>query len=160
MEIHPYHESTAFEAGCIDGRAGALREQSKEYLADVFKTPVDDVQIDLQTLPGMLGKLANDDSFAWDLVRESARISNTAHGSTTFLISGHHDCAGHPVSDSQQRDDLRKVMEMAQERLENYTRFITLFYGPEGIEILEPTTKNWRYQVMEVIQGEFQSQAA
>ncbi len=96
-------ERFAVALSCIDGRIhDALVCWIRHRLAvDV---------VDLVTVQGPDRVLAHgDDAWVARLV-ERVRVSQRAHGSTHLVVASHSDCAGHPVSDAQHRDDVASAV--------------------------------------------------
>lgn len=82
---------------CIDGRA---HQPIVDFLKRVHGVDV----VDVVTAPGVNTLLAAGMSSAHaGFLKESAAVSVTAHHASLLAVAGHHDCAGNPVDEAQQR---------------------------------------------------------
>ncbi len=96
---------------CIDGRVQVpvirfLQEQAR----------VD--HVDLVTEPGVVKVLAESDGDSAEMksIHRRIEVSRKAHRSRVVALVAHEDCAGNPVSESQQLSQLRKAARrMAEE---------------------------------------------
>ena len=88
---------------CMDGRIQmALTSWIKE------KFSVD--YVDTITEPGMDKILCSNQSL--DNIKSKVEISVNAHKSKLIVISGHHDCAGNPVSKEEHISQISKDVEV------------------------------------------------
>ena len=60
----------------------------------------------------------------------SLAVSVEAHGTTQVALVAHTQCAGNPVADNKQKDQLRKAMVVVSERFPDL-EVIALFYDPK-----------------------------
>ena len=88
---------------CMDGRIQApLAKWIKEnYSVDY---------VDTITEPGVDKKIADNDDL--ESIMAKVKISINAHGSSLVVVSGHHDCAGNPVSDEEHISHIRKGVKV------------------------------------------------
>ena len=88
---------------CMDGRIqSALTTWIKE------KFSVD--YVDTITEPGMDKMICENQSI--DSIKSKMGISVNAHKSNVVVISGHHDCAGNPVSKEEHISQISKDVEI------------------------------------------------
>lgn len=69
--------------------------------------------VDVVTRPGIDGMVASGRETRG--IRDMIEISLNAHGSTTIVVSGHHDCAGNPVGEAAHREDIRESVRRLAE---------------------------------------------
>lgn len=96
--------------GCMDGR---VQEVVAEFGRKKFGTDYPDTI----TEAGIVGQLAEDtpNSSLVNLVRyKVVDVSLGKHHSAGVIVHGHAECAGNPVSDDQQRDDIRRSVKLMQ----------------------------------------------
>lgn len=91
----------------MDGR---IQEPVRRWITEKFNVQ----HVDVITQPGIDGVLAGEDGPHTELIKRMAAISVNAHGSSTIVISGHYDCAGHPVSDEQHMQDIKKAVSVVK----------------------------------------------
>ncbi len=90
---------------CMDGRCQKLT-------IDWIKDNMQDIEYpDTITDAGICRVLARGDVDEIARAKERAKISTDKHGSHKAIIVGHSQCAGNPVSDEQQKGDIRKACE-------------------------------------------------
>ena len=65
--------------------------------------------VDTITEPGMDKSFSN--SSKMEEIKSKVLISVNAHGSQLILVSGHHDCAGNPVSKSEHIQHIKNTMK-------------------------------------------------
>lgn len=98
---------------CMDGRTQlpVIDYMLRTYSADF---------VDSITEPGPCGILAEqNDTATIESILHRVRISTDNHGSGVVAVVGHGDCAGNPLPDDTQRDQLAKAKRFLQERLGN-----------------------------------------
>lgn len=86
---------------CMDGRVQVpiIKYITKKYEVEY---------IDMITEPGPNKILAeNKEHRTIDSIKERVKISIDAHGSCLIAIVGHYDCAGNPVDEEQQIEDIK-----------------------------------------------------
>lgn len=92
--------------GCMDGR---VQKKVVEFGKQKFKAEYPDTI----TEAGLVGLLARDVS---DLLLQSLKkkisISSKLHHSKGIIIHGHQECAGNQVSDKEQKEDIKKSVEV------------------------------------------------
>lgn len=99
----PYTFGTS--VACMDGR---IQEPIRAWMTERFGL----TYVDVVTQPGMDGVLAGSTDLGDpELARRMAGISVRAHGSRTVVVSGHHDCAGNPVSRERHIEDIKKAAD-------------------------------------------------
>ncbi len=91
----------------MDGR---IQEPIRKWITEKFNVQ----HVDVVTQPGVDGVLVGKDGPRIELIKHMVAISVNAHGSSTIVISGHYDCAGHPVSDEQHIQDIKKAVSVVK----------------------------------------------
>ena len=93
---------------CMDGRT---QEPVRRYVMELTGADL----VDAITDPGPIKELAVDDAY---LERIAARvaISVEKHGSRHVFVVGHHDCAGNPVEQAVQEDEIRACLARLRPR--------------------------------------------
>ncbi len=91
----------------MDGR---IQEPIRKWITEKFNVQ----HVDVVTQPGVDGVLVGEDGPHIELIKHMVAISVNAHGSSTIVISGHYDCAGHPVSDEQHIQDIKKAVSVVK----------------------------------------------
>ena len=87
---------------CIDGRI-------QEPIINFIKSKYDVKYVDTITEPGPNKILSqNNDSHQIKSIDNRLSISLNSHGSKIIFISGHYDCAGNPVSEDIQIQQLNR----------------------------------------------------
>lgn len=87
---------------CMDGR---IQEPVISYLKTRFKSNY----VDNITLPGPCGLLHTQPSkYAISGLITKLSISIEKHNSNAIAVVAHHDCAGNPVSDDEQRSHIKQ----------------------------------------------------
>lgn len=61
---------------------------------------------------------------------ESVVVSMEAHGTTQLAVAAHSECAGNPISDAQQKTQLRNAVVVVSERFPDL-EVIALFFDPK-----------------------------
>jgi hypothetical protein len=89
---------------CIDGR---VQEPVTQWVRNRFLVDY----VDMVTEPGADLVIAHGTSDLVDALRQKVLISVNAHGSTVVAVSGHHDCAAHPVEKAQHVADIRQAVQ-------------------------------------------------
>lgn len=93
---------------CIDGR---IQETIIRHVKE--NHPVD--HVDIITEPGPCKILAeNRDKVKIDSIFNRVNISVHQHRSRLIFVSGHHDCAGNPVDESIQREQVKKSIGLIE----------------------------------------------
>lgn len=87
---------------CMDGR---IQRKVSDYLLTSFGVR----NLDTLTAAGMVRHLAADTERTATILGDLA-ISVTGHGSSQIAVAAHHDCAGNPVSDDAQRQEIDKAL--------------------------------------------------
>lgn len=104
---------------CMDGR---IQEPLRAWMAERFGL----TYVDTVTQPGMDGILAGSTDLGdTELARKMTSISVRAHGSRTVVVSGHHDCAGNPVSRERHIEDIKKAVDTVES-----------WEGMDGIQVI------------------------
>ena len=89
----------ATSVSCIDGRTQLpLAAWIKEKYSVDF--------VDVISEPGVDKKIV--ESIDLDSIKHKVGISISAHKSKVIVVSGHHDCAGNPVSDDVHISQIKK----------------------------------------------------
>lgn len=92
---------------CMDGR---VQRKVNDYLKTTFGARY----IDTVTAPGMVKNIASPTDRTEEIFSDS-RISTEKHGSTQIAIAAHADCAGNPVPDATQKQQLSEAMTRLHE---------------------------------------------
>ncbi|KPJ96565.1 MAG: hypothetical protein AMJ53_00300 [Gammaproteobacteria bacterium SG8_11] len=93
---------------CMDGR---IQEPIRKYLTAKYNVKY----VDAITDAGPCKILAEDKNrYIIDSIHFRVGISLQEHKSTLIVISGHHDCAGNPVADEIQKQQIRKAIKYLQ----------------------------------------------
>jgi len=96
----------AIAINCIDGR---VQVPVAEYIKKTFKVDY----VDMFTEPGPTKLLVeNKNKSVVDFLKEKARISIENHHSEIIAIAAHFDCAGNPVNEEVQKEQLRKAVDI------------------------------------------------
>lgn len=83
---------------CMDGR---VQRKVNDYLTASFGVR----WVDSLTAPGMVQHIAEDTARTGQILADLG-ISLNRHGSRQIAVAAHADCAGNPVSDRTQKDQL------------------------------------------------------
>ncbi len=94
----------ATSVSCMDGRV-------QSPLAEWIKKTHDVDYVDVITEPGV-DKIISCDGCNLDAIRAKIEISINAHKSGVIVVSGHHDCAGNPVTEEQHTEQIRKSVKV------------------------------------------------
>ena len=93
----------ATSVSCIDGR---IQFPLAKWIKENYSVDY----VDAITEPGVDKKIvANSDL---ESIKTKVGISINAHQSELIVISGHHDCAGNPVSDEEHIAQIKKGVEI------------------------------------------------
>jgi carbonic anhydrase len=94
----------ATAVNCMDGRAQLpVIEYLKKKLGVDF--------VDMVTEAGPVKALAeNADKGFLDAVKKRVRVSVEKHHSQAIAVVGHHDCAGNPVGEAEQRRQIERSL--------------------------------------------------
>lgn len=125
-------ETFAALINCMDGRV-------QSPISDWLKTHTGVQYVDRITEPGPDKVLASGQKEKIEIIKQKVLLSMHAHGSKIIAVSGHHDCAGDPVSDAQHHTHIRKaVREIASWNLN--TRIIGLWVNEKReVKLVEDT---------------------
>ena len=95
---------------CIDGR---VQLPVIAYLQSRFGV----AYVDVVTEAGPVGVLSQrSESYDAKSIYRRVEVSKLAHLSQVIAVAAHHDCAGNPVSDSEQKQQLRSCLEILSQR--------------------------------------------
>jgi carbonic anhydrase len=97
-----FKETFFTTVGCMDGRV-------QEVVGTFGREKLDALYPDTITDAGIVGKLPlkNEALFA-DLKFKLIDVSLEKHHSKGIIVHGHTECAGNPVDDETQKEDIRK----------------------------------------------------
>lgn len=98
---------------CIDGRI-------QRPLVDFLTTRFGVAHIDKVTKAGMIKHLTPAYDPITNLIVDDLETSLKAHGSTQIALVAHHDCAGNPVDDEQQKAQLDEAVAHFRRRYPGY----------------------------------------
>jgi len=92
---------------CMDGRAQlpVINWMKSRYALDF---------VDMITEPGPDKMLTQGNPAQVESIKSRVLISVNAHGSQTVLITGHHDCAGNPVSKDEHIRQVKECVKVLQ----------------------------------------------
>ena len=95
---------------CMDGR---VQRPMLEFVAEKYGYDLPDTITD----PGPVKGLADtQDAAYFDHICERVDISVYKHGSSHIFVTGHHDCAGNPVSREKQEEQLVIAVQRFREK--------------------------------------------
>jgi hypothetical protein len=110
---------------CMDGRVQVSGFQYCQKRFDV-------VHVDTITEAGIVRLVSDDvDGPVTQGVLDRVRISVEKHASTHIAVAAHPGCAGNPIEDGVQRDQLRKAVSYLQGQFLE-CEVIGLFLGLDG----------------------------
>lgn len=93
---------------CIDGR---VQKPVIKYITEHYNVDY----IDMVTVPGANKVISdNTDKTIIENLRKRVEISVTKHKSESIAIVGHHDCAGNPVEESEQKRQIKDGMKVLE----------------------------------------------
>lgn len=87
---------------CMDGR---IQLPIIHWLKEKYNI----AYVDTITEPGIDKLFSNSDKM--QEIKSKVSISVNAHGSRLIMVSGHHDCAGNPVSKNEHISHIKKTMD-------------------------------------------------
>jgi hypothetical protein len=120
---------------CMDGRV-------QMPMIDWMKENVGVDYVDMVTEPGP-DKIVNQCApEVLARIIEKVKISVEKHGSHDVVISGHEDCAGHPVSKEEHIEDIKKAMKI----IKNWNLPVTIY----GVWI----NSSWQVELIDTIEVE------
>ena len=93
----------ATSISCMDGRIQTV-------LNDWIRENHGVDYVDTITAPGVDARVARNDDLG--KIIQMARISVEKHGSRLIVVSGHHDCAGNPVSEGEHKAHIRSAVDV------------------------------------------------
>lgn len=103
----PGIESFGTVLTCMDGRP-------QRKVADYLIVSLGVRHLDTITTAGTIKHLVADTEQT-DVLLNNAEISMNAHGSRHLAVVAHHDCAGNPVSDKTQREQVAAAVKRLSE---------------------------------------------
>ena len=92
---------------CIDGRV-------QEPLARWAKARYGADWADMITRPGCDGVLSDGDAASAEQVRADVEVSVRAHSPVALVVSGHHDCAANPGTQTHHLPQIRRAVLAAR----------------------------------------------
>ena len=100
-------ETFATAIGCMDGR-------SQEPTAAFAREKTEAQYVDVITDAGIVSRFAEDtaDEDFLESIRDQVAISVVNHESKGIVVSAHAECAGNPIPDEEQIDQLRLAVEV------------------------------------------------
>lgn len=93
---------------CMDGR---IQRKVSDYLLATFGVR----NVDTVTAAGMVKHVASDTDRT-QTVFGDLDVSVDKHGSQDIAVVAHHDCAGNPTSDADQKDQVARAMSRLMRR--------------------------------------------
>ena len=115
--------------GCMDGRVqGPVLRFGQDKFGARFADTI--------TEAGLVGQLSRDqvDQQLRNSLMEKLEISIKKHNSRGIIVHGHQDCAGNPVSDDVQRDDIRRSVTFIKTLVGSSVTIIGVFVWQKGLE--------------------------
>ena len=108
--------------GCMDGR-------SQEPVCFFGRKKFGAVYPDTITEAGLVGLLSRNDvdERLLESLRKKLLISLEKHHSKGVVISGHQECAGNPVDDERQKEDIRKSVQVIKSLINSLAPVIGVF---------------------------------
>ncbi len=91
--------------GCMDGR---IQLPIIHWLKEKYNVGY----VDTITEPGLDKLFANPSKM--QEIKSKVSISVNAHGSKLVLVSGHHDCAGNPVSKNEHMNHIKNTVKTVE----------------------------------------------
>jgi len=84
---------------------------------------------DTITEAGLVGRLAEDEQNQGllDSIKNKLSISLEKHHSKGIIVHGHQECTGNPVSDDEQKDDIRKSVQKIQSVINSSVPVVGVF---------------------------------
>jgi Putative carbonic anhydrase len=104
----------ATAVSCIDGRI-------QTRVIDQVMLRFGARHVDNITAPGAVRHLAGETTDTGDFLLEHVRIAMQAHQSSEVAIIAHATCAGNPVPDAKQKEQLRAATQLVEERFPGAT---------------------------------------
>lgn len=92
---------------CMDGRP-------QRKVADYLTTSFGVRHLDTITTAGLVRHIA-EETDQTDTLLDNLEVSVDKHGSHQIAVVAHHDCAGNPVSDKQQRQQVASAVSRIRE---------------------------------------------
>lgn len=92
----------ATSISCMDGR---IQMVLNDWIRENYRVDY----VDTITAPGVDARVARNDDLG--KIIQMARISVEKHGSRLIVVSGHHDCAGNPVSADEHKVHIRSAVD-------------------------------------------------
>lgn len=93
---------------CMDGR---IQRKVSDYLLTTFGVS----SIDTVTAAGMVRHVA-EETERTATIFDDLDVSVSKHGSKDIAVVAHHDCAGNPIADKSQRDQVAAAATRLSER--------------------------------------------
>ena len=102
-----HHGKFGTAINCMDGR---VQTQVVEWVKNKYSVDY----VDMITEPGPDKILSQGKPDQVESIKSRVLISVNAHGSDTIVITGHHDCAGNPVSKEEHIKQVKDCIEILQ----------------------------------------------
>lgn len=108
------HGTFFTSVGCMDGR---VQKVVCEFGQRKFNAEFPDTITDA----GLVGKLSRStiDDIVYSAIKEKLLISIEKHNSRGIIVHGHEECAGNPVDEKTQWENIRKSAEMIRAMVED-----------------------------------------
>lgn len=106
-----YLNETFFtDVGCMDGRVQeVIARFGREKFGALYPDTITEAGI-----VGLLGRETVDEILRESLEFKVVAVSVGKHHSRGIVVHGHAECAGNPVSDDLQKDDIRQAVKVIQ----------------------------------------------
>ena len=96
----------ATSINCMDGRA-------QKPVADYARRSFSVDYVDMITEPGPNKILSEEkETNIIEALKKKVAISVEKHNSQVIIVAAHHDCAGNPVNEDAQKEQLRKAIKV------------------------------------------------
>lgn len=115
--------------GCMDGRIhNVIEEVGKKKFAALHADTI--------TEPGFVGLLSREamNEVFLKNFKHKLFISTMQHASKGIIVSAHADCAGNPVSDSQQKDEVLQSVDFIKEIVGDFPPVIGVFVKRDPVD--------------------------
>lgn len=126
-------ETFFVSVGCMDGRVqNAVAVFGRQKFGVLFADTVTEAG-----LVGLVSKENIDEPLLSSLKFKIADVSLGKHHAKGIVVHGHAECAGNPVSDEQQKDDIRKSVNLIKEIVEERVPVVGVFVKRSTIDSSE-----------------------
>lgn len=114
--------------GCMDGR---VQEPIAKLGRALFHAQYPDT-ITEAGIVGLLVKKPIDQPLLYGVKLKILGVSLGKHHSKGIIVHGHQECAGNPVSDAKQKQDIREAAELIVSLVPKDTNVVPVFVKRQG----------------------------